>query len=222
MCGRFTLNASELEILDEYNLEDTIQSHTPRFNIAPGQNILAIIHDGNKRRAGFLKWGLVPFWAKDPKIGYKMINARSETAHEKPSFKNLLASKRCLIIADSFYEWQKSESGKQPKRISLNDRKLFTFAGLWDKWEGDEQSLYTCTILTKQANEFMSPIHDRMPVILPKEKEDQWIEPIKRNPADVHEFLINTSMEQLTSYNVSDIVNSVKNEDEACIKPLTS
>ncbi|WP_226035374.1 SOS response-associated peptidase [Aquibacillus saliphilus] len=222
MCGRFTLDANELEVLQEYDLKGNITSYQPRYNIAPGQNILAIIHDGQKKRAGFLKWGLVPSWAKDSKIGYKMINARSETAHEKPSFKQLLSGKRCLIIADSFYEWQKSEVGKQPKRISLANRKLFAFAGLWDMWENDGQRLHTCTILTKEANDFMHKIHDRMPVILPKDKEEQWIKPIKRHPNEVHEFLETLKVEELTAYNVSDIVNSVKNENKACIKPLTS
>ncbi|MBM7572413.1 SOS response-associated peptidase [Aquibacillus albus] len=220
MCGRFTMNASELEILQSFDLEGELISFEPRYNIAPGQKVLAIIHDGEKKRAGFLRWGLVPFWAKDPKIGYKMINARSESAHEKPSFKGLMASKRCLIVADSFYEWQKNEQGKQPKRIALTDRKLFAFAGLWDKWDNEGERLFTCTILTKQANDFMRPIHDRMPVILPKEKEDQWIEPMKRKPTEVHEFLTNLSIENLEAYNVSNYVNSAKNEGVQCIEPL--
>src|SRR5699024_7663357 len=116
--------------------------------------VLAIIHDGKKKRAGYLRWGLVPSWAKDEKIGYKMINARSETAHEKPSFRKLMAQKRCLIVADSFYEWQKLDTHKQPKRIQTKERSLFAFAGLWDKWEQDGKSLFTCTILTKDANHF--------------------------------------------------------------------
>src|SRR5699024_2368829 len=124
-----------------------------------------------------LRWGLVPSWAKDEKIGYKMINARSETAHEKPSFRKLMAQKRCLIVADSFYEWQKLDTHKQPKRIQTKERSLFAFAGLWDKWEQDGKSLFTCTILTKDANHFMAPIHHRMPIILPKHYEEEWISP---------------------------------------------
>ncbi|WP_186575831.1 SOS response-associated peptidase [Aquibacillus kalidii] len=221
MCGRFTMDASELEILKEYELNDEIIGFQPRYNIAPGQNVLAIIHDGKKKRVGFLKWGLVPSWAKDTKIGYKMINARSETAHEKPSFKKLLAKKRCLIVADSFYEWQKSENGKQPKRISLKDRKLFAFAGLWDKWEQGEEQLFTCTILTKSANKFMEPIHDRMPVILPKKEEEYWINPQTRDPDEVGQFLSHLpSSELLDAYNVSSLVNSAKNEQRECMEPL--
>ncbi|MFD1170568.1 SOS response-associated peptidase, partial [Oceanobacillus caeni] len=107
MCGRYTLLKDELEILEEFDIDEPIDSYQPSYNIAPGQNVLAIIHDGKKKRAGYLRWGLVPSWAKDEKIGYKMINARSETAHEKPSFKKLMSQKRCLIVADSFYEWKK-------------------------------------------------------------------------------------------------------------------
>ncbi|WP_138417963.1 SOS response-associated peptidase [Aquibacillus sediminis] len=222
MCGRFTIDASEKEILDEYDLQGPIHDFQPRYNVAPGQPVLAVIHDGQKKRAGFLKWGLVPSWANDPKIGYKMINARSESAHQKPSFKRLLARKRCLIIADSFYEWQKTEEGKQPKRISLENRKLFTFAGLWDKWDQDDEAMYTCTILTREANDFMQPIHHREPVILPKDKEDDWIEPIVHDPQDMHQFVMSLPDQPLHAYDVSTIVNSAKNESEACIKPLIS
>ncbi|MBM7553686.1 SOS response-associated peptidase family protein [Thalassobacillus pellis] len=221
MCGRYTLLAEEVEILKEFGLEHQIPDYTPRYNIAPGQKVLAIIHDGDQKRAGFLKWGLVPFWAKDPKIGYKMINARSETAHEKPSFKNLLKQKRCLIVADSFYEWQRTDNGKQAKRISLKERKLFAFAGLWDKWKQDEEELYTCTILTKKANTFMEPIHDRMPIILPKEQQDNWIEPVKWEPEEAHDFVTQLTLDDLDAYNVSDYVNSAKNEGPECIQSLT-
>nr|WP_239534173.1 SOS response-associated peptidase [Thalassobacillus pellis] len=221
VCGRYTLLAEEVEILKEFGLEHQIPDYTPRYNIAPGQKVLAIIHDGDQKRAGFLKWGLVPFWAKDPKIGYKMINARSETAHEKPSFKNLLKQKRCLIVADSFYEWQRTDNGKQAKRISLKERKLFAFAGLWDKWKQDEEELYTCTILTKKANTFMEPIHDRMPIILPKEQQDNWIEPVKWEPEEAHDFVTQLTLDDLDAYNVSDYVNSAKNEGPECIQSLT-
>ncbi|MCT2534442.1 SOS response-associated peptidase [Aquibacillus koreensis] len=219
MCGRFTLDANELDILREYDVENEI-SHQPRYNVAPGQEVLAIIHDGEKKRAGFLKWGLVPSWAKDSKIGYKMINARSETAHEKPSFKQLLSRKRCLILADSFYEWQKTEEGKQPKRIMMKDRKLFAFAGLWDQWRQGDNSLFTCTILTKDADSFMRPIHDRMPVILPKEKEMDWLFPVQRDIGHIHQFVTRISTETMVAYDVSTKVNAVKHDDETCIQPL--
>ncbi|MBX0359239.1 SOS response-associated peptidase [Halobacillus sp. Nhm2S1] len=220
MCGRYTLLAEEAEILREYGIERPINGYEPRYNIAPGQKVLAVIHDGKQKRAGYMKWGLVPSWSKDPKIGYKMINARSETAHEKPSYKRLMSQKRCLIVADSFYEWQKTESGKKPVRIQPEKRSLFAFAGLWDQWEGDEESLYTCTILTQDVNEFMAPIHNRMPVILPEGREDEWIEPVKWSPSDAKGFVEQLTMDDLRAYEVSDYVNSAKNEGPDCIAPI--
>ncbi|WP_010097233.1 SOS response-associated peptidase [Ornithinibacillus scapharcae] len=220
MCGRYTLLADELEILEEFGIERGIENYHPSYNIAPGQDVLAIIHDGNEKRAGHLRWGLVPSWANDEKIGYKMINARSESAHEKPSFKKLMARKRCLVVADSFYEWQVSENGKQPKRIHLANRKLFAFAGLWDKWNHEGKSLFTCTILTREANSFMQDIHHRMPIILPKASEDQWITPETLKPIEAQEFLYQLQPEELTAYNVSSYVNIAKNNDESCIAPL--
>src|SRR5690625_7098109 len=163
MCGRFTLFASETEILREYGV-DSLQSYEPSYNIAPGQKGLAIIHDGEKKRGGNLQWGLVPSWAADEKIGYKMIDERSETTHAKSSFKNLMARKRCLIVAASFYEWKQSDETKRPRRIQLADRELFTFAGLWDKWQKGNQVLFTYRLLTKDYNDFMKVIHSHMTI----------------------------------------------------------
>lgn len=220
MCGRYTLLADEIEILEEFGMDRGIENYHPSYNIAPGQDVLAIINDGKEKRAGYLRWGLVPAWANDEKVGYKMINARSETAHEKPSFKNLMARKRCLVVADSFYEWKVTEEGKQPKRIHLTDRKLFAFAGLWDKWNHEGKSLFTCTILTREANPFMQDIHKRMPIILPKDLEDKWIEPETFNPVEAKEFLFQLQPEELAAYNVSSYVNAARNNDESCIAPL--
>ncbi|GAA0498039.1 SOS response-associated peptidase [Salinibacillus aidingensis] len=221
MCGRFTLLAEELEILEAFGVAHEIENYEPRYNIAPGQSVLAIVHDGGKKRAGYLKWGLVPSWAKDPSIGYKMINARTETAAGKPSFKRLMERRRCLIVADSFYEWKKlDQKTKQPLRISLQDRKLFAFAGLWDRWKQGDKEMVTCTIMTKSPNEFMSEIHNRMPVILPKEKEEDWIKKESRDPMEMQNFLLDLPNEDLTAYEVSTYVNSAKNEGETCIAPL--
>lgn len=222
MCGRYTLFADEAEILQEYGISEPIDDYHPSYNVAPGQNVVAIIHDGTKKRAGHLRWGLVPSWAKDEKIGYKMINARSETAHVKPSFKNLMARKRCLIVADSFYEWKQTDESKQPQRIQVADRKLFAFAGLWDKWEQNGKVLFTCTMLTKDANEFMREIHHRMPIILPKNKEDQWIRPQVQKPIEVKHFLDRIDVEDLSSYPVGTYVNKANNNDQACIQPLVN
>ncbi|WP_010651467.1 SOS response-associated peptidase [Oceanobacillus massiliensis] len=220
MCGRYTLLADELEVLKEFGLDQEIESFHPSYNVAPGQNVLAIINDGNGKRAGYLRWGLIPSWAEDEKIGYKMINARSETAHQKPSFKNLLTRKRCLIVADSFYEWKRVSNEKQPKRIQVKDRKLFGFAGLWDKWVQGDRTLFTCTILTTSANRFMEDIHDRMPVILPKSKEDEWLQPHKLKPGEAKEFLHSLADVPLSAYNISDYVNSAQNNDPLCVNPI--
>ena len=220
MCGRYTLLAEEVEVLNEFGINRPIEGYHPSYNIAPGQDVLAVIHDGTEKRAGYLRWGLVPSWAKDKKIGYKMINARSETAHQKPSFKNLMARKRCLIVADSFYEWKKEDKSKQPKRIQVKNRRLFAFAGLWDKWEQENETLFTCTILTKEANHFMQNIHHRMPIILPKDKQDEWITPHKLVPQEAGQFVHQLEMDEMTAYDVDTYVNSAKNNDETCIVPL--
>lgn len=220
MCGRFTLTVKEQDILEEFGVEAIVHGYEARYNIAPGQKVLAIIQTGGGKRAGMMDWGLVPSWAKDPKIGYKMINARSETAHEKTSFKRLMAQKRCLIIADSFYEWKKTNDGKQPMRIYSEKRKLFAFAGLWDHWKTEDDERFTCTILTKEANAFMQSIHNRMPVILPKDRQEQWIEPVKWTGEQAHQFVEQLTMEELEAYPVSTYVNSAKHTGEACIEPL--
>lgn len=220
MCGRFTLLANEADIIKAFGLTGPIPDYQPSYNIAPGQKVLAVIHDGKEKRAGYLKWGLVPSWAKDEKIGYKMINARSETAHVKPSFKKLMARKRCLIIADSFYEWKKTDQSNQPKRIQLKDKRLFAFAGLWDKWEQDDQVLFTCTMLTKDSNEFMADIHHRMPIILPENKQDDWIAPVQLRPDIAQRFIHQMDMDDMIAYDVATYVNSAKNNDETCIAPL--
>ncbi|WP_306373263.1 SOS response-associated peptidase [Salirhabdus sp. Marseille-P4669] len=220
VCGRYTLLAEELDILEAFGISNPIEEYQPRYNIAPGQNILAIVSDGQKKKADYLKWGLVPNWAKDPKIGYKMINARTESAADKPSFKRLMEQRRCLIVADSFYEWKRNGKEKQPLRISLQDRKLFAFAGLWDRWKVGDQELVTCTILTKEPNDFMSEIHNRMPVILPKDKELDWIEKEKKDPYEMRDFLLGLPDEALTAYEVSSYVNNAKNDGADCVLPL--
>jgi len=220
MCGRYTLLAKEEEILNYFGIADPLESYEPSYNIAPGQNVLAVIHDGQRKRIGPLRWGLVPSWAKDEKIGYRMINARLETAHEKPSFRQLMAQKRCLIIADSFYEWQTRDDVKQPQRIQVKNRQLFTFAGLWDKWEKDGQILFTCTMLTKESNDFMKNIHHRMPIILPENKEDDWIQPFVQRPIEAKQFLEEVADETLTAYPVSTHVNKATNNDPTCVEPI--
>lgn len=220
MCGRFTLLEDKLVIKERFTIETPLKAMNPRYNIAPSEAVFAVIYDGEKRRGGYIQWGLVPSWAKDEKIGNNMINARLESAHEKPSFKQLLTRKRCLIIADSFYEWQTTAQGKTVHRIQVKGNNLFAFAGLWDKWENNGKRLFTCTMLTKDANDFMRPIHHRMPVILPVENENDWLARPFSHPRAAQQFLMSLNNPPLQSYEVSSYVNNANNDNETCIQPL--
>ncbi|GEL78128.1 SOS response-associated peptidase [Tenuibacillus multivorans] len=219
MCGRFTFIANPDEVMQEFDLSEPLDFPI-RYNIAPTQDVFVVIHDGEQNRAGTMKWGLVPSWSKDPAIGSKMINARVETADQKPSFKRLMERRRCLIVADSFYEWKKGKDGKQPMRISLEGRKLFAFAGLWDRWKQGDEERVTCTILTKEANEFMSSIHNRMPVILPKDAEEAWLARDIKKASDMKDFILQLPDDDMTAYEISSHVNNPRYDDEHCIASL--
>ncbi|MFD2616400.1 SOS response-associated peptidase [Terrilactibacillus laevilacticus] len=222
MCGRYTL-VTDLDILKERFLFSNDVLIEPRYNIAPGQNILTVVSDQtNRRRAGLLKWGLVPFWAKEPKIGYKMINARAESIDEKPSYKTLLSRRRCLILADSFYEWKATEEGKQPMRILLEDSTPFAMAGLWDKWQHNDQTLTTCTIITTAANTLMKEIHHRMPVILTKEAETIWLDRSIKDSQLLKSLLNPYKPDQMTYHPVSTQVNNVRLDDVSLISNINS
>jgi putative SOS response-associated peptidase YedK len=180
MCGRYSLYADYRTLLERFAIEETAveeSDYAASYNIAPSQEVLAVVNDGTKNRLGFLKWGLIPPWAKDEKMGYKMINARAETAAEKPSFRHAFKKKRCIILADSFYEWRRTDEGKIPMLVKMKRGEPFAFAGLWESWKSPEGKVVnTCTILTTEANELMGTIHDRMPVVLSKkEKRYGWI-----------------------------------------------
>ena len=175
-----------------------------------------IINENDKNKLRMFKWGLVPSWSKDTKTGYRMINARAETISEKPSFKKPFKSKRCLVIADGFYEWQRPDKKtKIPYRFTMKDRKLFAMAGLWDTWNKGEKTLHTFTIITTSENEIMRPIHDRMPVILPDGNRQIWLNP-ESNEAELKELLVPYDSAKMDSYRVSDIVNSWKNDLPEC------
>jgi putative SOS response-associated peptidase YedK len=221
MCGRFGL-FSPLEVLQErfyFELKQEVE-WKPRYNVAPSQPVLAVVQADGQRRGVFFRWGLVPFWAKDPKIGYKMINARAETIAEKPSYRHLIRRKRCLILADGFYEWKKTEKGKQPYLIRLKDGEPFAFAGLWDRWEKEGQEIDSCTLITTVPNELMKPIHDRMPVILPQEAEEIWLDPRMEDTDYLQSILVPYPAEKMQALPVSSLVNSPANDVPECIKPL--
>jgi len=182
------------------------------------QEVWAVIHDGVKNRLGELRWGLVPSWAKDDKIGSKMINARAETLLERASFKTLVGRKRAIIPADGFYEWKKSGNSKQPMRITLKEDALFSMAGLYDTWQTpDGSKLSTCTIITTSPNSLMADIHDRMPVILHPEDEAFWLDRSNSDTKALTALLKPYPADKMRAYPVSPIVGNVKNDSEECI-----
>jgi len=222
MCGRFSLTVPIEEIIKLFVLANGDElDYVISYNIAPSQNVFSIISDGEKNRGGYLQWGLVPSWADNPSIGYKMINAQAETIDEKASFKNLLKRRRCIIVADGFYEWQKNQNGnKKPFRITRKDNRLLAFAGLWDRWEKEGTILHTCTIITTKPNEIMKDIHDRMPVILPEEAQKIWLDRTVQDSTYLKQLLTLYPAENMTAYEVSLLVNSPKNNQVECIQSL--
>jgi putative SOS response-associated peptidase YedK len=217
MCGRYTLSTPAGRLAEEFQLDDGAVDLTPSYNVAPTQEVAAVLEKDGKRRLEMLRWGLVPSWADDPEIGARMINARSETAPEKPSFRRAFRSKRCLIPADGFYEWKREPGGKQPYYFHMHDGRPFAFAGLWEHWEKGG-SLLSCAILTTRANSVLEGIHDRMPVILPPGSYDAWLDP----DADKEQLIDLMSPypgADLETYQVSRFVNSPRNNDERCIEP---
>ncbi|WP_160723367.1 SOS response-associated peptidase [Bacillus sp. USDA818B3_A] len=224
MCGRFTLTATVEEIMSRFDIESFLDEelYAPSFNIAPSQSVLAVINDGSSNRMGFLKWGLVPPWASDLSIGNKMINARAETITEKPSFRNAFKKKRCLVIADSFYEWKKhSDQSKTPMRIHLKSNDLFAMAGLWEAHrDKDGKMLYSCSVITTEPNELMKDIHDRMPVILKREDEPAWLKPNMADTVKLKSLLVPFDENLMESYEVSSLVNSPKNNSIELIQTI--
>jgi putative SOS response-associated peptidase YedK len=221
MCGRFTLTVDPAETEDAFADTEFPPKFAPRFNIAPTQPVLAIPNDGSNR-ADFFVWGLIPSWAKDPAIGNRLINARGETLAEKPSFRGSYKYKRCLILADGFYEWkvQPGTKVKVPHFIHMKDRKPFAFAGLWDEWHSSDGSqIRSCTIVTIEPNELMASIHNRMPVILPSDAYAQWIDPAVRTPDSLGALIKPYPAEEMAAYPVSTLVNSPQNDRPECVVP---
>lgn len=222
MCGRFTIVFEPELLIRRFGVNEIPFEWRALFNAAPGQKIPAIIEDRGERRLGQLKWGLVPFWAKDEKIGYKMINAKSETIQEKPAFKNLFARKRCIIPADGFYEWKKVGKAKQPMRIMMKSGEPFAFAGLFDSWTSPEgEKVHTCTIITTQPNGVVSDIHDRMPVILREQDEHLWLDRDQFDADMLQSLLLPYDESKMRAYPVSAMVGSPKNDNAECIKEIS-
>ena len=221
MCGRFTLFQST-EIMSKAFDLGKISPFKPRYNIAPTQEIATILikSDDTERQLKMLHWGLIPSWAKDVKMGAKLINARAETLTEKPSFRTAFKKRRCLIIADGFYEWKQQDGKKQPFYFKLQDEQPFAFAGLWEHWEGEGEVIESCTILTTEANHIMQPIHGRMPVILPSKNYGLWLDPTVQKPDLLQPLLVPYSADAMTAYPVSTRVNKPINDSPECIQEL--
>lgn len=223
MCGRFTLITPAEALAEQFQLFE-IPSLAPRYNIAPTQPVAAVrrVPGDGQRELVLLRWGLVPFWAKDPGIGARMINARSETVAEKPAFRAAFRRRRCLVPADGFYEWRRLERGKQPFYVRLRDERPFAFAGLWERWEGpDETAIDSCTLLTTEPNDLIRPVHSRMPVILSPKDYDLWLDPGVQKVELLQPLLRPYPSEGMLAYPISTWVNKPKNDSPRCIEPLT-
>ena len=224
VCGRYSLFTDYTVLIERFNIEESAideAEYSASYNVAPSQEVVAVVNDGDKNRLGKLRWGLIPPWAKDAKIGYKMINARSETAAEKPSFRSAFKKKRCLVVADSFYEWQRKDGEKIPMRIKLKTGEPFAFAALWESWKApDGKTINSCSILTTGPNALMESIHDRMPVILSKEDEKIWLDP-RVDDVDILKGLLKPyKAEDMEAYRVSEEVNSPKNNKPELIEKI--
>lgn len=192
----------------------------PRFNIAPTQPVAVVRFGPGARQLARLTWGLVPSWARDASIGSRLINARAESVADKPAFRTAFRRRRCLVVADGFYEWRRSGAKKQPFFIRLRDDRPFGFAGLWESWEGaDHSSLETCTIITTGPNELMKPIHDRMPVILASDAYERWLDPAVQEPEQLAPLLRSYPSDAMLALPVGTHVNNPRNDDPECIVP---
>ena len=222
MCGRYTLKTTPELVADQFHFEE-LSGLTPRYNIAPSQLVACVRKSsGSSTREGvMLRWGLIPSWAKDPVIGMKLTNARAESVAEKPSFRKSFRQRRCLVLADGFYEWQKEGRVKQPYYIRMKDDRPFAFAGLWEHWSSSEgQVIETCALLTTEPNELMSPIHNRMPVILNPDAYDPWLDPTLHDGSRLTSLLQSYPTEEMVANPVSRLVNNARFDDPRCIEPL--
>lgn len=219
MCGRFNLKTNPKDfaaILEVARTFDDGFPFTPRYNVAPTQTV-ACVRDTDQRELFPAKWGLIPSWSKDAKFGASCINARSETIDTKPAFRSAFKKRRCLVLADGFYEWRKTD--KQPHNICLKSGPIY-FAGLWETWNSPEGPVESCTICTTAANEFMSALHDRMPVILPRELVDHWLDPSVNDPEELKALLIQHPADNMQAWPVSKAVGNVRSQGPALVEPV--
>jgi putative SOS response-associated peptidase YedK len=218
MCGRYTLRTPVDTLAEQFDLDEYPSSLTASYNIAPTQEVATVVEEDDKRKLEMFHWGLIPSWAKEPQIGNRMINARAETVHEKPSFRSAFKARRCLILADGFYEWQKADNGKQPFYIHMKDGSPFAFAGLWETWKNGEE-LRSCAIITTDANDLMNAIHHRMPVVLHPENYGVWLDPDFDEKDSLKDLLKPFPSEEMEAYMVSRRVNKPSNNEPSVVEP---
>ena len=219
MCGRYTLRTPIDVLAEGFEIQEYPSSITPNYNVAPTQEVAGLVEEEEKRKLEMFHWGLIPSWAKDPAIGNKMINARAETVSEKPSFRSAFKKRRCLILADGFYEWQKTDDGKQPYYIKMQDDSPFAFAGLWEVWDKYGEEIRSGTIITTDANDLMNEIHHRMPVILHPEDYGLWLDPDFDEKEALTALLKPYPSDAMEAYPVSRRVNKPANNEPSVLEP---
>ena len=218
MCGRYSLIADLGALAQRFSFDARQLSFEASYNIAPTQQVLTVV-GGEQRRGGFMRWGLIPHWAKDMSGGARMINARAETVAERPAFREALRRRRCLVLADGFYEWHRSATGRRPMRIVMRSGEPFAFAGLWAVWRDPEGNrVPSCTIITTAANDLLAPIHDRMPVVLPPGLEELWLDRSVDDPDALASVLSPFADDALQAYEISALVNSAANNGPEIIE----
>jgi putative SOS response-associated peptidase YedK len=218
MCGRFTLRTNPRDWAEVFAvLRESEDEWSPRYNIAPTQKVLCV-RDGEQREFFSPRWGLIPSWAKDAKIGAQCINARVETVDTKPAFRSAFKKRRCLVMADGFYEWRKED--KQPYFVTLKSGEPMAFAGLWETWRPPDGPVESCTICTTDANDMMGRLHDRMPVILPRNVVDHWLDPKVTDPEELKPMLLQFPGGEMQSWPVSKAVGNVRNQGPTLVEPI--
>lgn len=221
MCGRFAITETLIRLISRFNFDAEDFEYIKRYNIAPSQAVPIILFRDGKRKMEMLKWGLVPFWAKEPKIGNKMINVRAESVKTKPGFKKSVRRRRCLVPATGFFEWERKGKEKIPYYIYLENEEPFAMAGIWDRWEdSDGNELETFAIITCVPNGLVENLHDRMPVILLPEDEEQWLDPKIQDEKNVIHLLKPYPADKMTMHRVSTLVNSYMNDVPECVEKV--
>jgi putative SOS response-associated peptidase YedK len=221
MCGRFTIAVEAADLQQEFGIPEMPSDWTLHYNVAPTQPV-AVLTDAKGRKIEYLRWGLIPGWAKDITIGNRLINARAETIMEKPSFRSAFLKRRCLILADGFYEWQRRPGQKGPStpfRFQRKDEKPFALAGIWEIWHADEPDrILSCTIITCLPNELVAPVHDRMPVMFSAERGWDWLE--WNSPAELQSLLVPFPAKEMKAYEVGRLINDANNDSPECIRAV--